>query len=76
MDSKIERLTQLIETKRDKYPNITSVWKNYINQKKEFFDKTLDNGIQLFTDIETLQETDIDYETILAIYVLLMNRAN
>ena len=76
MDSKIERLSQLIETKRDKYPNITSVWKNYINQKKEFFDKTLDNGIQLFTDIETLQETDIDYETILAIYVLLMNRAN
>lgn len=76
MDSKIERLTQLIETKRDKYPNITSVWKNYINQKKEFFDKTLDNGIQLFTDIETLQETDIDYETILTIYVLLMNRTN
>ncbi len=76
MDSKIERLLELIEMKRDKYPNITSVWKNYIKQKQDFFDKTLDNGIRLFSDIETRQETDIDYETILAIYILLMNRTN
>ena len=75
MDSKIEQLTQLMEMKRDKYPNITSVWRNYIKQKKVFFEKVLDNGIRLFSDIETRQETDIDYETILAIY-LLMNRAN
>lgn len=75
MDSKIEQLTELMEMKRDKYPNITSVWRNYIKQKKEFFEKVLDNGIILFSDIETRQETDMDYETILAIY-LLMNRAN
>ena len=75
MDSKIEQLTELMEMKRDKYPNITSVWRNYIKQKQEFFEKVLDNGIMLFSDIETRQETDIDYETILAIY-LLMNRAN
>ena len=75
MDSKIEQLTELMEMKRDKYPNITSVWRNYIKQKQEFFEKVLDNGIMLFSDIETRQETDLDYETILAIY-LLMNRAN
>lgn len=75
MDSKIEQLIELMEIKQDKYPNITSVWRNYIKQKKESFEKVLDNGIQLFSDIETRQETDIDYETILAIY-LLMNRAN
>ena len=75
MDSKIEQLTELMEMKRDKYPNITSVWRNYIKQKREFFEKVLDNGIMLFSDIETRQETDMDYETILAIY-LLMNRAN
>ena len=75
MDSKIEQLTELMEMKRDKYPNITSVWRNYIKQKQEFFEKVLDNGIMLFSDIETRQETDMDYETILAIY-LLMNRAN
>lgn len=75
MDSKIEQLTELMEMKRDKYPNITSVWRNYIKQKQEFFEKVLDNGIMLFSDIETRQETDMDYETILAIY-LLMNRVN
>ena len=75
MDSKVEQLIELMEIKQDKYPNITSVWRNYIKQKKETFEKVLDNVIQLFSDIETRQETDIDYETILAIY-LLMNRAN
>ena len=75
MDSKIEQLTELMDMKQDKYPNIISVWRNYIKQKQEFFEKVLDNGIRLFSDIETRQETDMDYETILAIY-LLMNRAN
>ena len=76
MDNKIDKLNELLESKRDKYPNITNVWKNYINQKHELFDKTLDNGIQLFTDIERRQETDLNYETILSIYLLLITQTN
>jgi len=76
MDNKIDKLNELLESKRDKYPNITNVWKNYINQKHELFDKTLDNGIRLFTDIERRQETDLNYETILSIYLLLITQTN
>lgn len=76
MDDKIDKFNKLLESKREKYPNITNVWKNYINQKQELFDKTLDNGIRLFTDIETLQETDLNYETILSIYLLSMIQNN
>ena len=68
MDNKIDKLNELLESKRDKYPKITNVWKNYINQKHELFDKTLDNGIQLFTDIERRQETDLNYETIYKVF--------
>ena len=76
MDSKIETLTQLLESKQEKYPNITTLWKNYINQKHDFFEKSLDNGIQLFTNIDRIQERDMDYGTILSVYLLVMNHAN
>lgn len=76
MDNKIDKFNKLLESKRDKYPNITNIWKNYINQKHELFDKTLDNGIRLFTDIERRQETDLNYETILSIYLLLITQTN
>ena len=76
MDNKIERLVQLLESKQEKYPNITTVWKHYIKQKQDFFEKSLDNGIQLFTNIDRIQERDMDYQTILTVYLLVMNQAN
>ena len=76
MDSKIERLVHLLESKQEKYPNITTVWKHYINQKQDFFEKSLDNGIQLFTNIDRIQERDMDYQTILTVYLLVMNQPN
>lgn len=76
MDNKIEKLRQLLESKQEKYPNITTLWKNYINQKHNFFEKSLDNGIKLFTNIDRIQDKDIDYKTILTVYLLIMNSSN
>lgn len=76
MDNKIEKLRQLLESKQEKYPNITTLWKNYINQKHNFFEKSLDNGIELFTNIDRIQDKDVDYKTILTVYLLIMNSSN
>ena len=71
MDQKITILNQLLQNKKEKYPNITTLWKNYINQKQEFFNKTLNNGIQLFNNIDQIQENDMDYQTILMVYLMM-----
>ena len=34
MDNKLSIINKLLDKKKEKYPNITSVWKNYINIKK------------------------------------------
>tara|TARA_Y100000310_G_C20078147_1_gene532537 strand:+ start:322 stop:546 length:225 start_codon:yes stop_codon:yes gene_type:complete len=70
MDNKLIKLNKLLDKKKEKYPNITSVWKNYINIKKNSLEKDLENGINLFNKIENLQHEDLDLLTIAFIYLI------
>ena len=70
MDNKLSIINKLLEKKKEKYPNITSVWKNYINIKKNSLEKDLENGIDLFNNIENLQHEDLDLLTIAFIYLI------
>ena len=70
MDNKLSIINKLLDKKKEKYPNITSVWKNYINIKKNSLEKDLENGIDLFNNIENLQHEDLDLLTIAFIYLI------
>ena len=71
MDNKLSIMNKLLDKKKEKYPNITSVWKNYINIKKNSLEKDLENGIdKIFNNIENLQHEDLDLLTIAFIYII------
>ena len=70
MDNKLIKLNKLLDKKKEKYPNITSVWKNYINIKKNSLEKDLERGIDLFNNIENLHNEDLDLLTIAFIYLI------
>ena len=70
MDNKLSIINKLLDKKKETYPNITSVWKNYINIKKNSLEKDLENGIDLFNNIENLQHEDLDLLTIAFIYLI------
>ena len=70
MDNKLSIINKLLDKKKEKYPNITSMWKNYINIKKNSLEKDLENGIDLFNNIENLQHEDLDLLTIAFIYLI------
>ena len=70
MDNKLIKLNKLLDKKKEKYPNITSVWKNYINIKKNSLEKDLEKGIDLFNNIENLHHEDLDLLTIAFIYLI------
>ena len=70
MDEKLLIFNNLIKEKKEKYPNIAHIWKNYIKIKKTQIEKILDKGIEMFTNIEQLKTEDMDMETIILLYIL------
>ena len=70
MDNKLIIINKLLDKKKETYPNITSVWKNYINIKKNSLEKDLEKGIDLFNNIENLHHEDLDLLTIAFIYLI------
>jgi len=70
MDSNIQRVKQLIESKKETYPNISNIWLKYIDERIKLFDKSLEKAEYLFTNIETLSNQDLPYSTIAILYLL------
>ena len=70
MDSNIQRVKQLIESKKEKYPNISNVWSKYIDERIKLLDKSLEKAEDIFTNIETLSNQDLPYSTITILYLL------
>ena len=70
MDSNIQRVKQLIESKKEKYPNISNIWLKYIDERIKLLDKSLEKAEALFTNIETLSNQDLPYSTIAILYLL------
>lgn len=74
MESKINRLTTLIESKKEKYPNISKLWLSYINQKYKSFDNAIDNAVNIFENIEDKIAEDLSMNSIVALFVLYHNK--
>ena len=70
MDCNIERIKLLIESKKDKYPNISNIWLKYLDDKIKLMNKSLEKAEEIFTNIEDLSNKDLPYSTILMLYLL------
>ena len=70
MDSDILRIKELIESKKDKYPNISNIWLEYLNEKINLLYKSLEKAEDIFTNIENISNQDLPYSTIAILYLL------
>tara|TARA_X000000368_G_scaffold398060_1_gene367779 strand:- start:1149 stop:1376 length:228 start_codon:yes stop_codon:yes gene_type:complete len=74
MESKINRLKTLIESKKEKYPNVSKLWLSYINQKCKSFDNAIDNAVNIFENIEDNVSEDLSMNSIIALFLLYHNK--
>ena len=70
MDYDIQRIKDLIESKKDKYPNISNIWLEYLNEKINLLYKSLEKAEDIFTNIENISNQDLPYSTIAILYLL------
>ena len=70
MESNIRNIKQLIERKKEKYPNISDVWLKYIEKKIELLKADLKKAERIFKDVDNTINQDIPYNTIAFLYFL------
>jgi hypothetical protein len=70
MDTKYKKLLELIHQKKDKYPNVCTLWKQHINEKLKNYNLVLDHAINVLETIESKSDKDLPMETIAFLYFL------
>jgi len=70
MESRINHIKSLIESKKEKYPNISHVWLTYLEKRIETLIESLDKADDIFSNIEDNITQDIPYNTIAILYLL------
>ena len=70
MDCDIKRIKELIESKKDKYPNMSNIWLKYIDEKTKLLSKSLEKAEEIFVNIEDLSDKDLSYSTIVTLYLI------
>ena len=60
----------MIESKKDKYPNISNIWLEYLNEKINLLYKSLEKAEDIFKNIENISNQDLPYSTIAILYLL------
>ena len=70
MESRINNIRALIESKKEQYPNISNIWLKYLNKKIETFNESLDKAEEIFSNMENNITQDIPYSTIAILYLL------
>ena len=72
MDEKIDKIRDLLKIRKEKYPNITSVWEKYLDQQIISLENSLSNAEDIFKNIE-IQE-DLPMESIALLYLMNQTR--
>ena len=72
MDTKINRLQQLIDLRKEKYPNLSDFWLKYMNEKKKMYEDSLDKAICVFEKMNTTIKEDISKDDIM-LYCIIKN---
>ena len=68
MESRFNTLKNLIESKKEKYPNISNIWLKYLDQKFTFLNESLEKAEVIFNNIDNNQ--DIPINTIAILYLI------
>lgn len=70
MDNSYEKFKLLIEQKKEKYPNVCTLWQHHIDEKQKIFKLTLDKALNVLETIESKSDKDLPMETIAFLYFL------
>ena len=70
MSSNYEIFKELIEKKKNKYPNVCRLWKYHINEKRKIYETTLERAIKVIENIESKSQEDLSMQTIAFLYFL------
>jgi hypothetical protein len=70
MDSKIDSIKNLINNKKEKYPNISNIWLTFLNYKINSLKKSLEDADKIFKNIDNTISQDLPIDTITFLYVL------
>ena len=70
MDSKIDSIKNLINNKKEKYPNISNIWLTFLNYKINSLEKSLEDADKIFKNIDNTISQDLPIDTIAFLYVL------
>ena len=70
MDSKIDSIKNLINNKKEKYPNISNIWLTFLNYKINSLEKSLENADKIFKNIDNTIPQDLPIDTITFLYLL------
>jgi hypothetical protein len=71
MDEKIDKIRDLLKIRKEKYPNITSVWAKYLDQQIISLENSLSNAEDIFKNIEIQEDLPMDS---IALLYLMMNQ--
>jgi len=74
MDVKIDKIKELLKKRKEKYPNITSVWTKYLDQQVLSLETSLKNAEDIFENIENNSQEDLSMHSIALLYLLNRNR--
>jgi hypothetical protein len=69
MDKKISEFNALIETHKNKYSNICSLWKEYIDIKQKKFETQMDIAIKKLKILDSVLDNDISIENLLLLSI-------
>jgi hypothetical protein len=67
MDTKIDKIKRLLEIKKEKYPNISTVWTKYLDQQISSLEKSLSKIEDIF---ENTTQEDLPMHSIALLYLL------
>ena len=70
MDSKIDSIKNLINNKKEKYPNISNIWLTFLNYKINSLKKSLEDADKIFKNIDNTISQDLPIDTIAFLYAL------
>ena len=70
MDSKIDSIKNLINKKKEKYPNISNIWLTFLNYKINLLEKSLEDADKIFKNIDNTIPQDLPIDTITFLYLL------
>jgi len=70
MDSKIDSIKNLINNKKEKYPNISNIWLTFLNYKINSLEKSLEDAEKILKNIDNTIPQDLPIDTITFLYLL------